>query len=102
MPSASAASVREQIASGTVGPCYLIAGDDEIEKAALASAFADLVEEELRAFNVERIHAADASTGDRIAERVGDIAAAAQTLPMMATRRLVIVLEAENLLTPKR
>jgi DNA polymerase-3 subunit delta len=102
MPVASAASVREQIASGTVAPCYLITGDDEIEKAALAAAFADLVEEELRAFNVERIHAADALTGDRIADRVGDITAAAQTLPMMANRRLVVVLEAENLLAPRR
>src|SRR5438270_12678497 len=96
------AAVRAQIASGAVGPVYLILGEDDLEKAALASEFADLVDEGLRAFNVERIHAGDYTTGDKLLDGVGGIVAAARTLPMMVPRRVVVVLQAETLLTPKR
>jgi len=102
MPIATPSAVREQIASGEVDPVYLIAGEDEIEKSALAAEFAELVEDGLRAFNVERIHAGDFTTGDKLAEGVGTIVAAARTLPMMAPRRIVAVLQAETLLVPKR
>jgi len=97
-----AATVRKQIASATVDPVYLIVGEDDVEKSALASEFAELVDEGLRAFNVERIHAGDYTTGDKLLDGVGGIVAAARTLPMMVPRRLVIVLQADLLLTPKR
>jgi len=97
-----AARVRQQIASGTPDPVYLIVGEDDVEKSALASEFADLVDEGLRAFNVERIHAGDYTTGDKLLDGVGGIVAAARTLPMMVPRRVVIVLQADLLLTPKR
>jgi len=100
--SLSPAAVLKQIAAGTPDPLYLLQGEDEVEKSALASAFADLVEEGLRAFNVERIHAGDFTTGDRLADGVGSIVAAVRTLPMMAPRRVVIVPQAETLLVPKR
>jgi DNA polymerase III subunit delta len=96
------AAVRAQIASAVVDPVYLILGEDEVEKAALASAFADLVDEGLRAFNVERIHAGDYTTGDKLLDGVGGIVAAARTLPMMVPRRVVVVLQADTLLAPKR
>ena len=102
MASLSPAAVLKQIAAGTPDPLYLLQGEDEVEKSALASAFADLVEEGLRAFNVERIHAGDFTTGDRLADGVGSIVAAVRTLPMMAPRRVVIVPQAETLLMPKR
>ncbi|HEY2904786.1 MAG TPA: DNA polymerase III subunit delta [Vicinamibacterales bacterium] len=102
MPLVSAASVRKQIASGTADPLYLLQGEDDVEKSALAAEFAELVEEGLRAFNVERIHAGDMTTGDRLADGVASIVAAARTLPMMAPRRVVMVLQAETLLAPKR
>ena len=51
--------------------------------------FAELVEEGLRAFNVERIHAGDLTTGDRLADGVASIIAAVRTLPMMVPRRVV-------------
>src|SRR5262249_21363028 len=54
------------------------------------------------AFNVDRIHAGDWTTGDRLADGVASLVDAARTLPMMAPRRLVLVLQAETLLTPKR
>ena len=53
-----------------------------------------MVDEGLRAFNVERFYGADT--------RVDALIDAANTLPMMVPRRVVIVLEAEKLLIPKR
>src|SRR5262249_46731047 len=102
MPLSSAPVVRSQIASGTADSIYLIVGEDEVEKSALAAEFANLVDEGLRAFNVERVHAGEFTTGDRLLDGVGGILAAARTLPMMAPRRVVIVLQADTLLAPKR
>ena len=102
MPTLTPAAVRKQIQAGTPEPIYLILGEDEVEKSGLAGEFADLVDEGLRAFNVERIHAGDLTTGDRLADGVAGIVAAVRTLPMMVPRRVVTVLQAETLLAPKR
>lgn len=102
MPVATPSAVQKQIASGKPDPVYLLQGDDDVEKSAVASEFADLVEEGLRAFNVERVHAGEMTTGDRLATGVADILAAAHTLPMMSPWRVVIVLQAEALLSPRR
>jgi DNA polymerase-3 subunit delta len=102
MPVATPAAVRKQIKSGSTAPLYLLLGDDDIEKAALAAEFAELVEEELRAFNVERIHGGDMTSGDKLAEGVAALSSAVRTLPMMALRRVVIVTQAEVLLVPRR
>jgi DNA polymerase III delta subunit len=98
----TAAAVRKQIAAGEPDSVYLLTGEDDLEKSALAAEFADLVDEGLRAFNVERIHAGEWTTGDKLIEGVDSIVAAARTLPMMAPRRIVAVLQAEAVLTPKR
>jgi DNA polymerase-3 subunit delta len=102
MPTLSASAVRKQIAAGSPDPVYLVAGEDDVEKSALAADFADLVEEGLRAFNVERIHAGDWTTGDKLVDGVAGLIASARTLPMMVPRRLVVVLQAEAILLPKR
>jgi DNA polymerase III subunit delta len=102
MPNVTPSAVRQQIASGAVDPVYLLVGDDEVEKSALAAEFAALVDEGLRAFNVERIHAGELTTGDRLADGVSSLIAAVKTLPMMAPRRVVVVLQAETILVPKR
>jgi DNA polymerase-3 subunit delta len=94
MPAITPAVLRQQIASGATGPMYLLVGADEVEKAAVAGEFGGLVEEGLEAFNIDRLY------GGEI--RVGALIDTAQTLPMMAPRRVVIVLEAEKLLVPKR
>jgi DNA polymerase-3 subunit delta len=52
------------------------------------------VDEGLRAFNVDRFYGGDV--------RMDDVLDAANTLPMMAPRRVVVILEAEKLLVPKR
>ena len=96
MPSATPADVRRQIAQGAPSPVYLIVGDDDAEMSRLAADLAGLVEDELRAFNVERFYASDrAATPAAIAE-------AARLLPMMASQRVVVVLRAERILKPKR
>ena len=73
-----------------------------MEKSALAADFSALVDEGLRAFNVERIHAGDYTTGDKLIDGVAGIVDAVRTLPMMAPRRVVVVMQAETLLAPKR
>jgi DNA polymerase-3 subunit delta len=102
MPVISPAAVRKQIESGAADPLYLLQGEDEVEKSALAHEFEDLVEEDLRPFNVERLHTGDVASGDKLAAAVSGLVAAARTLPMMAARRVVIVLQADGLLMPKR
>src|SRR5262245_57468101 len=102
MPTLPPPAVRKQIAAGAPDPIYLLQGEDDVEKSGLAGEFEDLVDEGLRAFNVERIHAGDMTSGDKLVEGVAALAAAVRTLPMMAPRRIVIVLQAETMLTPKR
>jgi DNA polymerase III delta subunit len=102
MASLTPSAVIKQIESGNPDPVYLVQGEDEIEKSALAAKFADLVDEGLHAFNVESVHAGDLTTGDKLADGVASLIATARTLPMMAPRRIVTVLQAETLLVPKR
>ena len=90
----STAALRAQIASRALGPVYVLTGPDDQEKTAIASLFGDLIEPELRAFNVERFYGTDA--------KPRDIVEAARTLPMMADRRIVVVLQADRLLNPRR
>lgn len=94
MPPVTAAAVHAQIASGQTGPLYLLIGADEAEKAAVAHEFTAIVDEGLAAFNVERLYGGET--------KIDELIHAANTLPMMAPRRVVIVLEAEKLLIPKR
>ena len=96
MPAGSPTSVRAQIAQRKPAPLYLIVGDDDAEMARLAADFTSLVDDDLRAFNVERIYATDKGIS---AESIAD---AAKLLPMMADWRVVVVLRAEKLLKPKR
>ena len=73
----------------------MLVGADELEKDAVAADFAEMVEEDLRPFNVER-------TVRRRDEVVDALIDAASTLPMMAPRRVIVVAGAEKLLMPKR
>ena len=87
---------RKQIRSGRIDPVYLLIGADEAEKMALVSDLTALVEEELRAFNVDRFYGGESLvTGTAIVD-------AARTLPLMAPRRIIVVLQAELVLVPKR
>jgi len=102
LPVATPAAVRKQISAGTTDSLYLLQGEDDVEKSALAHEFEELVEEGLRAFNVERMPAGEVTTGDKLSSFVGSLADVVRTLPMMSPRRVVIVTQAESLLVPKR
>jgi DNA polymerase-3 subunit delta len=94
MPVVSRAALKKQIAAGETGPLYVLLGDDDGEKSAVAAEFTEMVDEGLRAFSVDRLFGAEI--------KADDLMDAAATLPMMAPRRIVIVFDAERLLIPKR
>ena len=77
-----------------MAPVYVLLGADEAAKIALAGEFLELVEAGLRAFNVDRLYGGE-TTGAQVVD-------AARTLPMMAPRRVVLLLHAERLLIPKK
>jgi len=96
VPVLTPSAVRQQIRAGRVDPVYLILGRDETEKMALVGELSALVEEELRAFNIHRFYAGEAAvTGAAIVD-------AARTVPLLAPRRILIVLQAERVLVPTR
>ena len=72
----------------------MLIGLDDVEKAEFASQFMELVDEGLRAFNVDRFYGGET--------RVLQVIDAANTLPMMVPRRIVVVMEAEKMLFPSR
>jgi DNA polymerase-3 subunit delta len=94
MPLLTAAALRKQIASGDTAPLYALTGADEVEKSEVAAQFIEMVDEGLRAFNVDRLYGGEA--------KVDAVIDSANTLPMMVPRRVVVILEAEKLLIPKR
>ena len=94
MPQLTMAALRKQLASGDLAPLYVLIGADDVEKATVAVEFAETVDEGLRAFNADRVYGADIKVDHLIDD--------ARTLPMMVPRRIIVVLEAEKLLAPKR
>ncbi len=96
MPGGTPQTVRQQIKQGKPQPIYLIIGDDEAEMSRLTAELSTLVEDELRAFNLERIYAGEKGASP------ASIVESSRTLPMMGDRRVVVVLRAERMLKPKR
>jgi DNA polymerase III subunit delta len=94
VPPVAPTVLRKQIASGETEPLYALVGGDDQEKSAVAAEFSEMVDEGLRAFNVERMYGGEM--------KVNDLVDSASTLPMMVPRRVVIVHEAEKLFIPKR
>ena len=88
MPSLKPDQLMQELSAGTLRPVYLLSGEEtllldralaEIEKLALANAMAE--------FNCDRFRTREAGAAE--------VLAAAQTLPIMAERRLVVVKELE-------
>lgn len=94
--------VRRQIQSRQTAPLYLLEGEDAQSRHELADEFASLVDDELRAFNLQAFHANEATTSAARDQMISALLAAARTLPMMAPRRVIIVHQAEHLLAPRR
>jgi DNA polymerase-3 subunit delta len=89
-------ALRQDIERGQLDRVYLLDGDDDVEKLSLATAFAESIEEDLRAFNLDRLYGGES----RI--RGWTIVDLARTLPMMAPRRVILVLQAEKLLATRK
>jgi len=87
-------ALRNRIASGDLDPVYLLVGDDEREKDALAAALVETIDEGLRVFNCDRFHGGDVG--------LDEVLAAARTVPVMVPRRIVIAVRAERMLQPAR
>ena len=96
------AEVRAQINAGKTGPLYLLEGDDLQSRHDLALEFASMVDEGLQAFNVESFYANEATTAGARDALIGAILSTSRTLPMMVPRRVVVLHEAERLISPKR
>jgi DNA polymerase-3 subunit delta len=96
MASSSPAAIRKQVGQRKPDPVYLIVGDDDAEMSELTAALSNLIDDELRAFNLERLYANDKGVSPF------SIVQAARTLPMLGDRRVVVVLRAEAILKPKR
>ena len=96
MPTATPQAVRKQLAQRKPDAIYLIVGDDDAEMSRLSADVSALVEDELRAFNLERMYAGEKGVTS------ASIVESARTLPMMADRRVIVVLRAERILRPKR
>jgi DNA polymerase-3 subunit delta len=94
--------VRKQIAAGETAPLYLLEGDDLQSRHDLAREFGSLVDDGLHAFNVQSFYANEATTASGRDEMMGELLAAARTLPMMAPRRVLTVYEADRLLSPRK
>jgi DNA polymerase III delta subunit len=96
------AEVRKQIAAGATAPLFLLEGDDLQSRHDLALEFSGLVDEGLQAFNVESFYANEASAATARDQLMSAIVNTARTLPMMAPRRVIVVHEAERLLSPRK
>jgi DNA polymerase-3 subunit delta len=96
VPVATPQAVRKQLAQRKPDVIYLIVGDDDAEMSRLSADVSALVEDELRAFNLERMYAGEKGV------TTASIVESARTLPMMADRRVIVVLRAERILKPKR
>jgi len=96
------AAVRAAIARGEARPIYLLESDDAPSRLELAEAFLALVDEGLHAFNVAVFHGRDATNAEAREAMLSDLLVTARTLPMMAPRRVVLVHDADALITPRR
>ncbi len=96
------ADVRTKITAGDTASLYLLEGDDLQSRHDLAQEFASVVDEGLEAFNVQSFYANEATTAAARDQLIGDFLSAARTLPMMAPRRVLLVYEAERLLSPRK
>jgi DNA polymerase III subunit delta len=96
MPFSTPADVRTAVARRAPAPVCLLVGDDDAEISHLAAAIAGVVDDELRAFNVDRLYAGEKGV------TAATIVESARLLPMMSDRRVVVVLRGERLLKPKR
>ncbi|MCX6539283.1 MAG: DNA polymerase III subunit delta [Acidobacteria bacterium] len=92
----SPAALEQQIASGRVQPVYLLLGPDDEAKSRLVARLAETIEEDLRAFNVDKVYPAEQR--DEARKQFWNLMQLVRTLPLMSPRRVVVVAQAERLM----
>jgi len=85
----TARDLAGELTRGTVAPVYLVVGDDEAGKDEVVARLIALVDEDLRAFNVERFTAGDTHPDD--------VVFTARTRPMLGERRVIVYAHIERL-----
>ena len=94
MPELTPGSLRARLAKSGPGQVCLLVGDDAVEKQALIDAILSTIDDGVRLFNVDRFQGGEST--------VAEVLDAAETFPMMAARRVIVVVHAESLLQPRR
>jgi DNA polymerase-3 subunit delta len=90
-------SLEQHIADGRLDPVYVLAGPDDALKAKLVAQFGESIEEDLRPFNVDKLCPPDHREEAR--KQFWTVLQLVRTLPMMAPRRVVVVAQAEKLMS---
>ncbi|MEK6630159.1 MAG: DNA polymerase III subunit delta [Acidobacteriota bacterium] len=96
----SPSALEQQVGAGTLQPLYVLTGPDFELKARLVSAMVDSLDADLRAFNLDRIHAAESKGEAR--KQLWSVLDMARMLPMMAPRRFIVVQSAEKIVSALR
>ena len=95
-PRLSPAAIEQQLASGRVQSVYLLMGPDDEAKASLVARLAETVDEDLRAFNFDKVYPAEQR--DEARKQFWNLMQLVRTLPLMSPRRIVVVAQAERLM----
>src|SRR5688500_1688112 len=94
MPALTTEALEAQLAAGELQPLYVVVGDDEGDKDAIARAFQAAVPEDVQPFAFERRSALETDPGD--------VVSSARTMPLLGDRRVIVVTRAEKWLSGKR
>lgn len=94
MPALTTEALAAQLAAGEFQSIYLVVGDDEGEKDAIARAFQAAVPEDIQAFAFQRFSALETDPGV--------VVNSARTLPFLGDRRMIVVTRAEKWFSGKR
>ncbi|MEI6668090.1 MAG: DNA polymerase III subunit delta [Acidobacteriota bacterium] len=92
----SPVAFEQQVAAGRVQPVYLLTGPDDEAKSRLVARLVETIDEDFRAFNVDKIYPAEAR--DEARKQFWTVMQLVRTLPMMSARRVIIVAQAERLM----
>jgi DNA polymerase-3 subunit delta len=83
-------SLRRQIAGGHIAPLYLFIGEERYLHESALGALYDTIDPELRAFNVS-VFTIGSDNGAGLKTTVGQALDAANQMPMMSPRRIVVI-----------
>ena len=90
-------SFEQDIARGRFDPVYMLVGPDDTLKSALVARLVESIEADLRPFNVDKLYPAEHREEAR--KQFWTVLQLARTLPMMVPRRVIVVAQAEKLLS---